>query len=50
MIVERDQGYRYKRQLHPNWSEIYKLMFEQNGKRNLIESAYEAGFRISRRY
>lgn len=47
---EVDHGYRYKRQLHPNWSEICKLIYGHTGKSNLIDTAYEGGFRLQRRY
>lgn len=49
-IVEIDHGFRYKRQLHPNWGEMSKLIYEHTGKSNLIDAAYEGGFRLQRRF
>ena len=48
--VETEDENIYKRQLFPYWSMICKQMYGHTGKSNLIDTAYEGGFRLERRF
>jgi hypothetical protein len=50
LVEVEDKSITLKRQLFPMWGEIIKLIYAHTGKSNLIDAAYEGGFRLERRY